>query len=106
MEVIEFIGLSTHGGQALDHFGLTNTDCPIRPVQSGHSNLNTPFWRDQNGLSELTRSARLQQLDSPYWTGRISLLLMVCSYWSVHIGLTNLPRTIAQNFYDSRSITD
>ena len=106
MEVIEFIGLSTHGGQALDHFGLTNTDCPIRPVQSGHSNLNTPFWRDQNGLSELTRSARLQQLNSPYWTGRISLLLMVCSYWLVHIGLTNLPRTIAQNFYDSRTITD
>ena len=106
MEVIEFIGLSTHGGQALDHFGLTNTDCPIRPVQSGHSNLNTPFWRDQNGLSELTRSARLQQLNSPYWTGRISLLLMVCSYWLVHIGLTNLPRTIAQNFYDSRTTTD
>ena len=92
MGVIEFIRLSTHGGQALDHFGLTNTDCPI--------------WRDQNGLSELTRSARLQQLDSPYWTGRISLLVMVCSYWSVHIGLTNLPRTIAQNFYDSRTTTD
>jgi hypothetical protein len=79
---------------------------PIRTVQSGHSNLDTPIWRDQNGLSELTRSARLQQLDSPYWTGRISLLVMVCSYWSVHIGLTNLPRTIAQNFHDSRTTTD
>jgi hypothetical protein len=65
---IEFIGLITHGGQALDHFGLTNTD--------------TPIWRDQNWLSELTPSARLQQLDSPYWTGSISLLILVGPYWS------------------------
>ena len=79
---------------------------PIRTVQSGHSNLDTPIWRDQNGLSELTRSARLQQLRSPYWTGRISLLLLVCSYWSVHIGLTNFPPTIAQKFYDSMTTTD
>ena len=86
MGVIEFIEFSTHGGQALDHFGLTNTDCPIWTLQFGHSNLDTPIWRDQNGLSELTRSARLQQLDSPYWAGRISLLVLVCSYWSVHIG--------------------
>jgi len=55
---------------------------PIRTVQYGHSNLGTPIWRDQNGLSELTRSAQLQQLDSPYWTGRISLLVLVSPYWS------------------------
>ena len=66
MGVIEFIELSTHGGQALDQFGLTNTACPMRPVQSAPSNLDTPIWRDQNELSELTRSARLQQLDCSY----------------------------------------
>ncbi len=66
MGVIEFIGLITHGGQALDHFGLTNTDCPHWTVRIGQSNSN----------------------------------------WSVHIGPTNLPRTIAQNLCDSRITTD
>jgi len=42
MGVIEFIGLITHGGQALDHFGLTNTDCPIWTVRIGLSALGSP----------------------------------------------------------------
>jgi|GEM_PF-1443436 len=42
MGVIEFIGLITHGGQALDHFGLTNTDCPIWTVRIGQSALDSP----------------------------------------------------------------
>lgn len=42
MGVIEFIGLITHGGQALDHFGLTNTDCPIWTVRIGQSALDIP----------------------------------------------------------------
>ncbi len=41
MGVIEFIGLITHGGQALDHFGLTNTDCPIWTVRIGQSALDS-----------------------------------------------------------------
>jgi hypothetical protein len=66
---IEFIGLITHGGQALDHFG---------PYQYGHSNL-----RDQNGLSDLTPSgSAAADWDSPYWTGSISLLILVGPYWS------------------------
>lgn len=42
MGVIEFIGLITHGGQALDHFGLTNTDCPIWTVRIGQFALDSP----------------------------------------------------------------
>lgn len=42
MGVIEFIGLITHGGQALDHFGLTNSDCPIWTVRIGLSALDSP----------------------------------------------------------------
>ena len=56
MGVIEFIGLITHGGQALDHFGLTNTDCPHWTVRIGLSALGSPHWAVQ------------LELVSPYWS--------------------------------------
>jgi len=44
MGVIEFIELSTQDGQVLDHFGLTNADCPMRTVQL---ELVSPYWSYQ-----------------------------------------------------------
>ena len=52
MGVIEFIGLITHGGQALDHFGLTNTDCP---------HMDCPHWTVRIGLSALDSPTRIGQ---------------------------------------------